>query len=180
METTTIQHVWRTHAEPFTAVVDDVRDWDAPSPCEGWSARDVLDHVVETERDFLARQGLSLPDLPGGDPAAGWREHAAAVDALLGDDAVANTTFEGAFGPTTVGETLARYYGFDLLVHRWDLARSQGRDEQLSAAELATIDASVDGFGEHAYAPGIFAAAVDVPADADAQRRVLARTGRTA
>ena len=79
---------WRGLAAPFTAEVEAVTAWDAPSPCEGWSARDVLAHVIGTEREFLAKAGL----LSGGgaeaeaeDPAARWAAHLAEVDALLDD-----------------------------------------------------------------------------------------------
>lgn len=174
------QQMWQQHAQPFTEVVQAVTDWDAASPCEGWSARDVLDHVIETERDFLTQRGFTTPEPDAGDPARGWDEHLSAVTDLLGDESVATKEFDGYFGPTTVGDTLARFYGFDLLVHRWDLARSQGSDATFNDSELDEIDAAVDGFGEHAYAPGIFAAAVDVPGDADRQTKVLARTGRRA
>ena len=47
-------------AEPFGSVVDRVpaAGWDAPSPCEGWSARDVLAHVITSQRGFLAQRGV--------------------------------------------------------------------------------------------------------------------------
>jgi len=173
---------WRERSAPFTAEVAAVEDWDAPSPCEGWTAHDVLAHVIDTEREFLIRVGLAAEEAADasadGEPAACWAAHLAAVDALLADPAVAARSHDGAFGPTTVGDVLLDFYGFDLIVHRWDLARSQGRDARLSAAELDLVDAAVDGWGEHAYAPGVFGAPVAVPADADAQARVLARTGR--
>ena len=171
---------WRQHAAPFTAVVVAVTDWDAASPCEGWTATDVVDHVVQTERDFVEGRGLSLPVTAGGSPADRWAAHETAVAALLADPAVGGQAFDGHFGPTTVGATLTRFYGFDLLVHRWDISRSQGRDEVLTDAELDEIDAAVDGFGEHAYAPGIFARPVEVPEGADRCARVLGRTGRRA
>lgn len=195
--TTPIQHTWREHEQPFTAVVAQVRDWDAASPCEGWSARDVLAHVIDTQREFLAKHGQALPDpsaSEGGtgtgtpaaastpsahDPAQQWRTHAAAVDRLLADESVAEQQFDGFFGPTTIGETMARFYGFDLLVHRWDISTSQGDEVGFSDEELTAIDTAVDGFGEHAYAPGIFGAAVEVGEDAARQVRVLGRTGRT-
>ena len=176
---TQIQQTWTQHEEPFSKVVASITDWDAASPCEGWSARDVLHHVMETERDFLGKQGHELlAAATVEDPAAAWREHNQAVTDLLGDQSVADKQFDGYFGPTTVGETLARFYGFDLRVHRWDLARSQGADEQFTDAELDEIDSAVDGFGDHAYVPGIFADPVKVPEDADRTTKVLARTGR--
>ena len=178
MTTTTVLPTWRGHATPFTSVVGRVTRWDAASPCEGWTARDVLEHVMNTQRDFLATHGFTLPARKAEDPARAWQEHSEALETLLADGSVAGTGFVGMFGPTTVGETLARFYGFDLLVHRWDLARSQGADERFTEDELARIDEAVDGFGEHAYAPGIFGAPVQVDDGADEQARVLARTGR--
>lgn len=186
---------WRERSAPFTAEVEAVADWDAPSPCEGWTARDVLTHVIDTEREFLVGVGLIADERPAeespadekpagetgeavADPAARWAAHLDVVEALLADPAAASRPHDGAFGPTTVGDVLLDFYGFDLIVHRWDLARSQGRDARLTEAELALVDAAVDGWGEHAYAPGIFGAPVDVPGGADAQTRVLARTGR--
>lgn len=176
------QQDWATKADPFTRVVEAVTDWDAASPCEGWSARDVLDHVIDTQNDFLTARGyVGAVEVPASaEPAVRWRAQEAAVRSLLGDPAVAGATYNGMLGPSTVGETLATFYGFDLIVHRWDLARSQGRDEQLTESELDLVDTSVSGWGEHAYAPGIFARPVEAPADADRQTRVLARTGRTA
>ena len=173
---------WRERSAPFTAEVEAIEDWDAPSPCEGWTARDVLTHVIDTEREFLTRVDLAAEETgeASGDPAARWAAHLAVVQSLLADSAVATRPHDGAFGATTVGDVLLDFYGFDLIVHRWDLARSQGREARLSEAELTLVDAAVDGWGEHAYAPGIFGAPVDVPAGADAQTRVLARTGRRA
>lgn len=69
-------------------------------------------------------------------------------------------------------------YAVDLIVPRWSQARARGRDARLTEAELALVDAAVDGWGEHAYASGIFGAPVDVAAGADGQTRVLSRTGR--
>ena len=34
-------------ADRFTATVSATDDWTAASPCEGWSAADVVDHVVD-------------------------------------------------------------------------------------------------------------------------------------
>lgn len=168
-------------ADPFGKVVATITDWNAPSPCEGWSARDVLDHVISTQRDFLSAH-VDLGPAPelSDDPASGWRTHDARVRELLADDAVAAKEFTGHFGPATVGDTLIRFYGFDLLVHRWDLARSAGRDEHLSAHELAVIETAIEGFGEHLYADGICKRPVQTPAGADRQTRTLALLGRRA
>lgn len=180
--TQTAQQTWIATADPFTAVVGRVTDWTADSPCAGWTAADVLDHVIDTERDFLTGQGIELPIIPTSieDPAECWQSHEAAVRALLADDDIAETTYAGAFGETTIGATLSTFYGFDLIVHRWDLARSQGQSETLTDAELDRLDVAIDGFGDHAYAPGIFTGPLEVAPGATRQVRVLARTGRAA
>lgn len=178
-------------ADPFGAVVDslDRTDWDAASPCEGWSARDVLDHVMTTQRDFLGQHGIDLGsggDSPGSpaadsadvDPGAVWGSHDARLRELLADPAVEGLEYDGVFGRTTVGAAIMTFYGFDLLVHRWDLAQAAGHDEVLDAAELDTIEASADGFGEHLYGEGVCRPAVEVPAGSDRQTSVLARLGR--
>ncbi|MBK7720728.1 MAG: TIGR03086 family protein [Austwickia sp.] len=172
------------YAEPLAAVVADLTapQWAAPSPCAGWSAADVVDHVVTTQRDYFERHQGDLGPAPelAADPAAGWRTHDAAVRRVLADPALVSRAFDGFFGPTTVGELFVQFYGFDLIVHRWDVARSAGRDERFSDAELDTVERAIAGFGEHLYGEGICARPVEVPLDADRQTRVLATLGRKA
>ena len=171
-------------ADRFGVVVDSLPPsaWDAPSPCEGWAARDVLDHVMNTQRDFLGQHGIDASsgsaDPASADAAAAWHAHDSRLRDLLADQAVADLEYDGVFGPSTIGAAITTFYGFDLIVHRWDLAQAAGRDEVLDAAELDTIEASADGFGEHLYGEGVCKPAVDVPASADRQTRLLARLGR--
>lgn len=177
-------------ADPFAAVVDRVPDtqWDAPSPCEGWTARDVLAHVVASQRGFLAERGIEGASPTGTDtdtdarlvtdPAVAWHAHDAWVRSLLADPDVAGTQFEGVFGPTTVGASMIAFHGFDLVVHRWDIATAAGLDERLTDDELDMVDRSADGFGDHLYGEGVCKPAVPVDGDADRQERVLARLGR--
>jgi uncharacterized protein (TIGR03086 family) len=182
--TTDIPTTYARLAAPFSAVVDRLvpADWDAASPCEGWCARDVLDHVVTTQRDFLAKHvhlGTAEPTGPGpGDPATTWHAHDAEVQRLLADPDVRDHAYDGVFGTTTVGRSLIDFYGFDLLVHRWDIAAAAGIDERLTDDELDVVDRSADGFGEHLYSDGVCKPALEPGASADRQERVLARLGR--
>ncbi|GAB2875930.1 TIGR03086 family metal-binding protein [Nocardioides pacificus] len=166
---------------PFGAVCDRLpaAAWDQPSPCEGWTARDVLRHVIDTEREFLTLQGVELPEPPpDAEPAAAWHAHTDALAAALADPAVAEREYDGHFGPTTVGDTLLRFYGFDLVVHRWDLATSAGLEERLTEEELDFVESSAAGFGEALYSEGVCRRGPEVPADADRQARLLALLGR--
>lgn len=154
--------------------------WTAASPCDGWSAADVVGHLVTTQREFLATHGVELGEAPdvAADPAGAWRAHAAAVVEALADDAVPDREFDGFFGPTTVGATFLQFYVWDMLVHRWDVARSVGADGGLTAAELDRVESGADGFGDALHMDGICGPAVEPPAGADRQARVLARLGR--
>ncbi|HEX8497692.1 MAG TPA: maleylpyruvate isomerase family mycothiol-dependent enzyme [Actinomycetales bacterium] len=168
------------NAARLTAVVRAVPDWSAASPCEGWSAADVLDHVIDTQRDFLAQRGHDLGERPQGEPPARWEQHLAAVRAVAEDDAVVTREYDGWFGRTTMADTLRDFYGFDLVVHRWDIARASGQEAVLSDDELTATEQAVAGFGDALYSEGICARPVPVRPDASRQQRVLATLGRRA
>ena len=167
---------------PLTVVLDAVlpEAWDRPSTCEGWTVRDVVRHLVQTQREFLTERGVDLGEEPDVDaaPAAAWRTHARRVAAAVADEAVAEQGYDGYFGPTTVGATLEQFYVWDMVVHRWDVARSVGADPALTDAELDRVEAGADAFGDALYMEGICRPAVEPPADADRATRVLARLGR--
>lgn len=182
MNTTTTQY--ESANRPLTAVLATVpaQSWTNPSPCEGWTARDVLRHMLETQRDFLTGHDIDLgvaPDLDT-DPAGAWRAHAERVIAAITDDAVAAIEYDGHFGPTTVGATLEQFYVFDMVVHRWDIARSIGADDELSDTELDWIEAGANSFGEALYMDGVCRPGVEPPANADRKARLLALLGRRA
>lgn len=177
-----IETTYEIARRPLAAVVDAVpaERWTNSSPCEGWTARDVLWHLIQTQRDFLTGHDIDLgaaPDIAA-DPAAAWREHAKRVRGAISDDAVGAMEFDGHFGPTTVGATLEQFYVWDMVVHRWDIARAVGVDAVLSDTELDRLEAGADSFGEALYMDGICRPGVDAPAAAGRKERVLARLGR--
>lgn len=167
-------------ADRFTTAVAATADWSAASPCEGWTAADVVDHVVDTERQFLDTHGLGLGERPTGAPDAVWAQHLAAIRPIAADDAVRAREYDGFFGRTTIGATLDAFYGFDLVVHGWDLGSASGRPTTFTDADMDAMEHAFAGFGDHAYDEGVFHQPVDVPADADRQTRLLARMGRRA
>jgi uncharacterized protein (TIGR03086 family) len=167
-------------ADRFTATVDATTDWSGPSPCEEWTAADVVDHVVDTEREFFDRHGVDLGERPSGEPADVWRAHLAAVRPHVEDEAFGAREFDGFFGRTTIGATLHNFYGFDLVVHGWDLGSANGRPTTFTDADMDAMEAAFVGFGEHAYDEGVFRQPVEVADDAPRQERILARMGRRA
>lgn len=166
-------------ADRFGSVLDGAsRRWEAPTPCPGWTVRDVVAHVVGAERGFLDGQGIDVgppPDLA--DPVAGWREQAAAVVAALTDD-VAQRPYDGFFGPTTVGATVVDFYAWDLAVHAWDVAVATGQGWDVDDEEAADLDRAAQAWGGALHAEGICAPARPVADDAPARERLLARLGR--
>lgn len=162
--------------EVVAAVAD--HQWDAPSPCEGWSAGDVVAHVVDSQRDFLAQRGVDLGERATGSPAELWAAHAQAVRATL-SEAVLAREFDSFFGPSTVGAVLDTFYNLDLVVHRWDLAAATGRTTTFTDHELDLAEASLDLLGDNIHLHGACAPAIDLgDGPAGRQEQLLARTGR--
>ena len=88
--------------------------------------------------------------------------HAEAVLAALSADGVADRGFDGYFGPTTIGDTMANFYGWDLAVHAWDVARATGQDSPIDdaeARELAAGAGTPDADSDAAPEPGSESAA---------------------
>ena len=166
------------NAARFSAIVEAGGDWSAASPCEGWTAHDVLDHVLDSQRDFLIKRDVDLGPRPVGEPATAWREHHAEMRRVLADEALVSQEYDGFFGPTSIAETMASFYGFDMVAHRWDLGRALGREVRWSEEEMERLEKAIAGFGDALYSPGVAGPALDVPPDADRQTRILALLGR--
>ncbi len=165
--------VWGQAAQKWTevsaAIGDD--DWDKPTTCDGWTVRDLVDHVMQ----WQATGGgvLGAGTAPGQD----WSEIRPALAAALSDPANLEGVAE-AFGGMPK-QAVAGLVTGDLLVHSWDLARSVGADETLP--EEAT-EATLMGLSrlpeEMLRSETMFGPAQEVPADTTAQARLLAFVGR--
>lgn len=154
--------------------------WERPSPCEGWTARDVVRHVVESTGMFLGRAGVELPQGPSvdDDPNGAWATARAAMERALDDPNVAQVEYDSPMGRTTL-ETTAGMFGVgDVLVHTWDLARATGLDERLDPDEVGRLYAVMEPNDEMLRQGSAFGARVEVPNDADPQTKLLAFTGR--
>ncbi|MEV6930021.1 TIGR03086 family metal-binding protein [Dactylosporangium sp. NPDC051485] len=172
----------RAVAARFTQVVEGTTDWSAPAPCDGWTARDVVAHLVGWLPPFL-RSGAGI-ELPAGppvesDPAGAWRAHAAAVQAVLDDPASDSVTFANPHtGTMPLPAAISAFYTSDVFLHTWDLARATGQDERLDRQRCAQMLEDMRPMEEPMRASGQFGPAVTVPDDADPQTRLLAFIGR--
>jgi uncharacterized protein (TIGR03086 family) len=172
----------RRHAAAFSDRVRGTTDWDAPAPVAGWTARDVVRHLVEWFPGFLAAgAGLHLPEGPSvdADPVAAWLTQSGAVQALLDDDATAARVLSNPhIGEIPLAQAIDRFYTADVFMHTWDLARATGQDDRLDAQYCAELLAGMEPIEELMRSSGQFGARVPVPADADPQTKLLGFIGR--
>ncbi len=166
------------------AVPDDA--WDHDAPCEGWAARDVVDHLVGWMAPFfLEGWGGEAPPMPSAttDPVGAWRTLRDALLAALDAPATDSARRATPMGEVTLAEAWASAGLPDLLVHTWDPTRATGLDEGLDPEEVRRLAQMVDGMDpatdEAMRASGHYGPRVEVPDDAHAQARVLAFMGRT-
>ena len=156
--------------------------WTSASPCEGWSARDLVGHVVGTQAMFLGLVQREMPEGPRveDDPAAAWAHASRVVQADLDDPDRATFAFTSFFGDTTFEAAIDRFLNFDLVVHSWDLARATGGDEHIDPADAERVTAGVAAFGDSIRSPQTCGPEIAVAPDADLTTRMLALVGRKA
>lgn len=173
---------YATVADGFGQRARGVTDWDAPTPCEGWVARDVVDHLVGWFPGlFFDPWGLPSPQGPtvAEDPVGAWEALDAAVRAALADPAVASAAREIMPGTFPFEQAVAMFGTPDVLVHTWDLARATGQDESLDPAAVHELLEGMSAMLTDDLRGTQFAPAVPVADDADEQTKLIAFTGRT-
>ena len=170
----------RLIAGVFTDRVEGTRDWDAPAPVEGWTARDVVRHLVEWFPSFLAAGGIELPGGPSvdDDPVAAWRAHADAVQSLLdGPDPDRPFTHPRA-GSHALDQAIDMFYTSDVFMHTWDVARATGQDDRLDPDLCAQLLEGMTQMEDLIRSSGQYGPAVPVPDDAPVQDRMIGFIGR--
>ncbi|KIZ15057.1 TIGR03086 family metal-binding protein [Streptomyces natalensis] len=184
--------ILRTHGEAlqlFGSRVHVIRDdqWDAPTPCTEWSVRDLVNHVTAEQLwvPRLVRDGATLAEVGtvfdgdqlGTDPAAVWDRAAVAAVAAFSAAGALNRTVHLSYGSSPADAYCAQMMA-DAVVHAWDLSRAIGAEEalpgHLATAALREVEPYAPGLG----ASGLFAPAIEPPADADDLIRLLCLLGR--
>jgi uncharacterized protein (TIGR03086 family) len=157
-------------------------DWEDASPCEGWSARDVVRHLVDWVPGFL--QAGAGVDTGGGpsvddDPVASWAHLDHAIDGLLAEPDVPERVFDHPrAGRHPLDEAIDRFVTGDVLIHTWDLARATGQDETLDPDMVATMLEGIEPMADVLEQSGQYGRRVAVPVGASPQTRLLALTRR--
>ena len=156
--------------------------WDAPSPVVGWTARDVVGHLVEWFPGFLASgSGIQLPAGPlvADDPVGAWQAQADAVQAVLDDPSTADKVLANRhIGDVPLPDAIDRFYTADVFMHTWDLARATGQNDTLDPEYCAELLEGMIPFEEAMRGSGQYGPRVPVPDDAPVQDRMLGFIGR--
>ena len=172
----------REIAAAFTERTTGAADWDAPAPVQGWTARDVVRHLVTWFPGFLASgSDVALPPGPSvdDDPVGAWRSQAEAVQALLDDPSTSSKVLTNPhLGEVPLDQAIARFYTADVFMHTWDLARATGQDDRLDADRCAQMYEGMLPMDEVLRSSGQYGPRVPVPDDADAQTKLLGFIGR--
>jgi uncharacterized protein (TIGR03086 family) len=175
---------YRRVADNFATTVAAVPEdkWGEPSPCEGWTARDVVRHVVETHGMFLGFVDRKMPDGPSvdDDPVAAFAHARDTVLHDLEDPELAKTEYDGMFGTRTFEWSIDQFLSGDLVLHRWDLGTAAGLDVEIPVDDVDRAWKDAEFYGDMARSPGVFGPALEPPAGADEQTKLLAFTGRRA
>ncbi len=172
----------REVAARFTDRVLGTRDWSAPTPVAGWAARDVVRHLTDWFPAFLsAGAGVELDRGPSvdADPAAAWRVHTDAVQALLDNPATPGRTLANPhIGELPLDRAVDMFYTADLFMHTWDLARATGQDDTLDPEQCAAMLAGMAPIEDVLRSSGQYGPAVPVPDGAAVQDRLVGFIGR--
>jgi uncharacterized protein (TIGR03086 family) len=171
----------RAVARRFGEVVAATPDWHAPTPVNGWVARDVVGHLVEWFPAFLASGGVELPAGPGveSDPIGAWMALSAGVQALLDDEALARSQFTHPYvGTHQLDDAIDRFYTADVFMHTWDLARASCVDPHLDPSYCTRLVEGMEPIDEVLRSSGQFGPRFPVADDADPMTRLIGFIGR--
>lgn len=171
----------------FEAVVAGVPPgrWEAPSPCKGWCAADVVGHVIGALRAIQARAaGGPVPraaaeprSAAGGDPLRTWRAARADMMSLLEPATLARSVQLPWAGEMSLREFVQRY-PLEIVVHTWDLAQATGQAAALDPDLVHGALETARQFAAAGRAAGLIGPECAVPDDADDLPRLLAIFGR--
>lgn len=174
-----------------TRIVERVRaeHLDGPTPCAGWTLRELLRHMVGNN-DGFADAALGKPADPavwdgiavGDDP-----QELFAASARRVEDAFGSVRLTGKFDVHGYGAvpaaTAVEMHFIDYLTHGWDVAVSIGVDPELdeqSCLAVLEIGAAWPPDSDRIWGPGqAFGYRVEVPEDAPAADRMLGFLGRS-
>jgi uncharacterized protein (TIGR03086 family) len=166
-------------------------DLGRPTPCAGWTLRELLEHMTVQHRGFALAAGGVRSDVAdwrprslGDDPAGAYAAAADQVVAAFAAERVAEREFwlpEIRDGGPFPAQLAIGFHLVDYVVHAWDVAASLGvcADAESDLVEAALRVAAGVPDGPERLLPGAaFAPSHAAPAGASGHDRLLAMLGR--
>src|SRR5438270_13725544 len=82
--------------------------WNNPSPCPGWTARDVVGHLTDWIPEVFGSAGVDFSAAPSvqEDPVGAWMTVQSAIAGALADPDTAATQVETPFTKHSLAETV--------------------------------------------------------------------------
>ncbi|MFJ1766542.1 TIGR03086 family metal-binding protein [Amycolatopsis sp. NPDC088138] len=177
----------RPAAAEFLRVAHAVGDLSAPTPCDGYDVRGLLNHLLYWGPWLIAagrREEAPAPGVAETDATLVTADWTAALEKQAETLVEVFATPSAWTGLTKLGtaELPSAVVGGmvlgEFVLHGWDLARASGQSLRCApAAATAVLDSAV-AMGEQARAMGVYGPEVPVPADAAPLDRALGATGR--
>lgn len=159
--------------------------WDHPSPCEEWTAKEVLGHVVWGVTNVASgASGGPAPaatpeaETAGDDPLGAWERALSAVTAALDTQGALQREMDSPFGRLPIDAGLSIFVN-DLTLHAWDLARAAGIHHGIPDELAERALSGIAGAGDAIRRPGIFGPEQSAPDGADIVERMAAMAGRS-
>lgn len=173
-----------------TDVVNDVTEdqMGNPSPCVGWTVRDVINHITGGATMFaISAEEGSVPDevlgrLMGGDnlgddPQGAWAVAAQRAMSAFEQPGALEKMVKLPFGEMPAGVAL-HIAVFDVLTHAVDIARASGHEVKDTELIETALGVGRQMIGPELRIPGVFDPEQPVAGTAPPADRLLAFAGR--
>ena len=170
----------RAVAAGFAAEIIATTDWDAAAPVDGWTARDVVRHLVEWFPAFLEAGGVELAAVASvdDDPARAWAQRSAAVQDLLESDRAAADFTHPHLETMPLQQTVDQFYNADVFMHTWDIAQAGGRRPDMDAEFAGALLEGMRPIEEMLRGSGQYGPAFPTPDESDTVVSLAAFIGR--
>jgi uncharacterized protein (TIGR03086 family) len=153
-----------------------VTDQTAATPCSEWTIRELLNHMLETQRYFAGAASGQDVSPPGPTPPHILSDDPVADFAKARSDVIATFSPEGVIEKTMPALGIAFA---DSLLHGWDVAKASGQDATMPEGLAETAYQLIHGRFTDDQRKGVFGPEIPAPDGASGQQRLLAYTGRT-
>lgn len=178
----------RPAAAEFLRIAHAVADLTAPTPCDGYDVRGLLNHLLYWGPWLVAAgrredpPSVSVSEASSALVTEDWRAALEKQTETLVDVFGEARAWEGmtALGTarmpaSVVGDMVLG----EFVLHGWDLAQASGQELRCTPAAATAVYESAVAMGDQARSMGVYGPAVAVSADASMLERALGASGRT-